>query len=57
MSASCRCGCAKSEPDKVAMAVVPKAKEATSKQPAASSEKCECCKGTPADHEEHRGGC
>jgi hypothetical protein len=55
MSGSCCGGSAKSEPTKVAMTPASQATEAAAKQPAANSEKSECCNDKPAKSE--KSGC
>ena len=57
MSSSCCGGSSKSEPNKVAMTSAPQTTEAATKQPAANSEKSECCNDKPAKNEKHGCGC
>ena len=55
MSGSCCGGSAKSESSKVATTPAPLATEAATQQPAANSEKSECCNDKPAKSE--KSGC
>jgi hypothetical protein len=57
MSVSCCGGSPKSEPTKVAMTAAPKTTEAATEQPAAKSDKSECCNDKPAKSEKHGCGC
>ena len=57
MSGSCCGGSPKSESAKVAATAAPQAIEATAEQPAATSNKSECCNDKPAKSEKHGCGC
>ena len=55
MSGSCCGGSAKSEPAKVATTPAPQATEAAAQEPAANSQKSECCNDKPTKSE--KSGC
>ena len=55
MSSSCCGGSAKSEPTKVP--AIAQATAAAAEQPAAKSDKSECCNDKPAKSEKHGCGC
>jgi hypothetical protein len=55
MSGSCCGGSPKSEPTKVAMTAAPQT--AAAEQPAAKSDKRECCNDKPPKSEKHGCGC
>jgi len=57
MSGSCCGGSPKSESAKVAATAAPQAIEATAEQPAATSNKSECCNDKPTKSEKHGCGC
>jgi hypothetical protein len=57
MSGSCCGGSPKSEPTKVAITAAPQATEAAAEQPAAKSNKSECCEDKPAKREKQDCGC
>jgi hypothetical protein len=57
MSGSCCGGSPKSEPAKVAMTATPQATAVAAEQPAAKSDKSECCNDKPAKGEKHGCGC
>jgi hypothetical protein len=57
MSNSCCGGSSKSEPAKGAMIAAAPATEVTGQQPAAKSDKSECCNDKPAKSEKHGCGC
>ncbi len=57
MSGSCCGGSPKSELTKVAMTAAPQTTEAANEQPAAKSNKSECCNDKPAKSEKHGCGC
>ena len=55
MSGSCCGGSAKSEPPKVATTPAPQVTEAAAHEPAANSQKSECCNDKPTKSE--KSGC
>ena len=57
MSDSCCGGASKAESKKVAMTSMPQTPEAATEQPAAKSNKSECCKDSAAKSEKHGCGC
>ena len=57
MSSSCCGGSAKSEPTKVAVSAIAQATAAAAEQPAAKSDKSECCNDKPAKSEKHGCAC
>ncbi len=57
MLGSCCGGSAKSEPIKVATTPAPQKTEALVQEPAANSQKSECCNDGPAKNEKRGCGC